>query len=66
MFYVIRHGERADLLTTTSEISEVVKPDDPPLTTAGHDQSYQTGLFLKSELEKFRQDPSYSPNAKIF
>ena len=36
MIFVIRHGERTDLVDDPEERKKIIIQDDPPLTTQGH------------------------------
>ena len=51
MFFIIRHGERADFTHDDPSTPKVINPVDPPLTPKGHKQAYQTGLFLRQQLQ---------------
>jgi len=52
MFFVVRHGERADFSYDSKEKSRVFKDYDPPLTAVGLKQSLKTGDFIKNSLNK--------------
>lgn len=50
MFFLVRHGERADQSPLEEEYSKIEKSFDPHLTVVGHDQALKTGKFIKYEL----------------
>lgn len=47
MFFILRHGERADFSYNDKERSRVIKDFDPPLTQIGLNQADVTGKFIK-------------------
>lgn len=65
MFFLIRHGERADFVNDPKEHKKVIVPCDPPLTTYGHQMAFETGEYLKIQLERFKLEKRCSLDAKI-
>ena len=50
MFFVVRHGERADFSFDPKEKSKIMKEHDPPLTNYGLKQALITGSYIKTSL----------------
>lgn len=46
MFFLVRHGERADFSFNEKEKKRIKKDFDPPLTKLGEKQAYTTGKYI--------------------
>lgn len=65
MFFLVRHGERADNTKDSYNKVEIKKSDDPPLTKKGHEMAFETGQWLREQLQILKQNKQCSENAKF-
>jgi broad specificity phosphatase PhoE len=50
MFFVVRHGERADHAISAEENARVQNTNDPPLTALGLEHAAKAGEFIRDAI----------------